>query len=182
MCTLGVGFSFTCGFSCRKIFDTLIFIYFRPFTHVGSYICGILSGYLAFRYKNATIRPVVQAILWLASLVLASSIMFMPYPWNQDSLPDKVTNAIFGGFHRVFWAVSLFWPMYACATGRGGPLNKFLSWSFFLPLSRLTYCIYLVHALLFWLRMMRYRTRINIDQYFQVRGRFSAMVALILSF
>lgn len=42
----------------RKMFHTLIFIYFRPFTHVGSYICGILSGYLAFRYKNATIRPV----------------------------------------------------------------------------------------------------------------------------
>jgi peptidoglycan/LPS O-acetylase OafA/YrhL len=29
--------------------------------------------------------------------------------------------------------------------GHGGPVNSFLSWSVWAPLSRLTYCCYLIH-------------------------------------
>jgi len=31
-----------------------------------------------------------------------------------------------------------------------GPVNKFLSWKGFMPLSRLTYCSYLIHPLVIW--------------------------------
>ncbi|CAN7993148.1 unnamed protein product, partial [Ixodes hexagonus] len=154
-------------FNSVKLSESLYLIYFRPFTHVGSYVIGIFCGYVSFMHKDVRIHWLVQKILWLASLALGAAIIFVTYPWNNDTIPDDVTAALYGGFHRPLWALVFFWPSYACATGRGGLLYKFLSWNLFLPLSRLTYCIYLVHGLVFFLRMMRLRTMVNIDEVFQ---------------
>lgn len=150
-----------------KLSESLSLIYFRPFTHVGSYVLGILCGYLAFVHKEVHIHWLVQKVLWLASLALGSFVIFVTYPWNNGTTPDDVTAALYGGFHRTLWALVFFWPSYACATGRGGLLCKFLGWNLFLPLSRLTYCIYLVHGLVFYLRSMRVRTLIQMDEFFQ---------------
>ncbi|KAK3779020.1 hypothetical protein RRG08_034278 [Elysia crispata] len=48
-------------------------------------------------------------------------------------------------FSRPVWALVLSWIVLACATGHGGFINSILSWEGFLPLSRMTYCAYLVH-------------------------------------
>jgi peptidoglycan/LPS O-acetylase OafA/YrhL len=53
-----------------------------------------------------------------------------------------VTWAAFG---RLAWAMGVSWVMFACITGYGGIINSFLSWSLFSPLSKLTYCTYLIH-------------------------------------
>ncbi|KAH6944551.1 hypothetical protein HPB50_003866 [Hyalomma asiaticum] len=114
-------YSFTSGSNdMRRVKDTLELIYFRPFTHVGAYIVGVMCGYVAAQYKNVTIKPNVEMGLWLVSLILACGVLFASFPWNQGRLPDAVTNALYGGFHRLLWALAFFWPSYACATGRGG--------------------------------------------------------------
>ncbi|XP_065288955.1 nose resistant to fluoxetine protein 6-like [Dermacentor albipictus] len=173
-------YAFTSGTNdMRRVKDTLELIYFRPFTHVGAYIVGVICGYVAAQYKNVTIRPNVEMGLWLVSLALACGVLFASFPWNQGHLPDAVTNALYGGFHRLLWALAFFWPSYACATGRGGILNNMLSWNVFLPLSRLTYGIYLTHVLLYITRMLRLRSHINTDEYFQLTtalGVFSLSV------
>lgn len=151
----------------RKSSRTLLLIYFRPFAHVGTYIMGVLCGYATIRHKNARIHLGVQGLLWFLSLGLACFIMFVTYHWNRGFLPEDVPNALYGGFHRALWGLVFFWPMYACSTGRGGWLNSFFGWSFFLPLSRLTFSIYMVHLPLYLLRSMRLRTYLNADQYFQ---------------
>ncbi|KAH7983040.1 hypothetical protein HPB52_008836 [Rhipicephalus sanguineus] len=110
----------------------------------------------------------LQALLWCLSLVLVCAVMFITVPWNQGMLPEDVTNSIYGGFHRIAWAIGFCWPTYACATGRGGWLNKMFSWKFFIPLSRLTFCIYLVHVLIYIVRMIRLRTYINTDEFYQL--------------
>ena len=39
----------------------------------------------------------------------------------------------------------------ACIKKRGGPVNEFLSWSCFIPLARISYCMYLIHiSVLLW--------------------------------
>ena len=64
-------------------------------------------------------------------------------------------------FQRLAWGFSLAWVIFSCTKvaiessiwlryavicqGYGGPVNDFLSWSVFAPLSRLTYCCYLIH-------------------------------------
>ncbi|XP_077538563.1 nose resistant to fluoxetine protein 6-like isoform X2 [Haemaphysalis longicornis] len=162
-------YGFTSGTNdMRKVKDTLELIYFRPFTHVGAYITGVLCGYVTVQCKNVATSPTVEMALWLISSALAGGVLFMSFPWNQGYLPDTVTNSLYGGFHQLLWALAFFWPSYACATGRGGVLNKALSWSFFVPLSRLTFGIYLIHVLLYMTRMLRLRTYINTDEYFQL--------------
>ncbi|XP_075735004.1 nose resistant to fluoxetine protein 6 isoform X2 [Rhipicephalus microplus] len=113
-------YAFTSGSNdMRRVKDTLELIYFRPFTHAGPYIAGVMCGYVASQYKNVTIKPKVEMGLWLVSLALACGVLFVSFPWNQGHLPDAVTNALYGGFHRLLWALAFFWPSYACATGRG---------------------------------------------------------------
>ncbi|KAH7980545.1 hypothetical protein HPB49_017119 [Dermacentor silvarum] len=110
-------YAFTSGTNdMRRVKDTLELIYFRPFTHVGAYIIGVMCGYVAAQYNNVTIRPNVEMGLWLVSLALACGVLFASFPWNQGHLPDAVTNALYGGFHRLLWALAFFWPSYACAT------------------------------------------------------------------
>lgn len=43
--------------------------------------------------------------------------------------------------------MSLGWIIYACHTGIGGPLNTILSFSLLLPLSILSYSVYLIHMI-----------------------------------
>ncbi|XP_049267359.1 O-acyltransferase like protein isoform X1 [Rhipicephalus sanguineus] len=162
----------------RRIFKTLEVIYFRPITHVATYVSGILAGYMAVRYKEVTISPVAQALLWLLSAAVACFILFVTLPWNRGNLPDPITNAIYGGYHRLLWSVSLCWPAYACATGYGGAyvcvygyagmMARMSSWKGFVPLARLTYGVYLLQGVFLLLRMALVKTRFNLDDFFQL--------------
>ena len=58
------------------------------------------------------------------------------------SMAAAVTWAAFG---RLAFAMGVSWVMFACITGYGGIINSFLSWPLFSPLSKLTYCTYLIH-------------------------------------
>ncbi|CAN7993152.1 unnamed protein product [Ixodes hexagonus] len=161
-------YAFTSGTNdVAKLARTMKYTYLRPFSHVSSYLTGLLCGYISVQYKNVAVRPIVQAALWVMSFGLFCFVMFVTYQWNLGHLPGIVTSTLYGGFHRNLWSLVFFWPFYACSTGRGGLLNKFCGWSFFFPLSRLAFSIYLVHFLLFLLRQMRLRTYLNADEYFQ---------------
>ncbi|CAN8019758.1 unnamed protein product [Ixodes persulcatus] len=152
----------------KKTFQSLQFIYYRPFTHVGTYVLGLIAGYLALDHKKSTIHPVIQASQWLLSIALASFVMFVTVPWNRGHLPNEVINAVYGGFHRLIWAAALMWPSYACATGHGGILNGFFAWKALRPISRLTYCIYLVHLWFFLVKMGTLKTNFDLAEYLQL--------------
>lgn len=152
----------------KKTFQSLEFIYYRPFTHVGTYVLGVITGYLALDHKKSTIHPVIKASQWLISIGLASFVMFVTVPWNRGYLPNDVINAVYGGFHRLIWAAALVWPSYACATGHGGILNGFFAWKALRPISRLTYCIYLVHLWFFLVKMGSLKTNFDLAEYLQL--------------
>lgn len=151
-----------------RIVDTIELIYLRPFTHVSTYIFGVVMGYVTFRYGEAKIGPVAQLAHWILSLALTGFVLFITLPWNRGNPPDEITTAIYAGFHRFVWALGLAWPSYACATGRGGLLNAFFSWKALMPISRLVYSIYLVHVPLLYLRMGIIKTHINMNEFFQL--------------
>lgn len=47
---------------------------------------------------------------------------------------------------RIIWAIGLGYIILACVTSNGGIVNSILSWPVWLPLSRLSYCLYLFHT------------------------------------
>ncbi|XP_037559676.1 nose resistant to fluoxetine protein 6 [Dermacentor silvarum] len=42
----------------RKVYRSLEVIYYKPFTHVGTYVVGLVTGYLALEYRNKPINKV----------------------------------------------------------------------------------------------------------------------------
>lgn len=87
---------------------------------------------------------------------------------DQSEMPDisSTVSIIYGPLHRTAWACVIAWIIFACSRGYGGIswlrdilrlkfaisllcclgfVNRILSWKGFLPLGRLTYCVYLIH-------------------------------------
>ncbi|XP_070388774.1 nose resistant to fluoxetine protein 6-like isoform X3 [Dermacentor albipictus] len=165
----GVTYSVTVGTADISLsLSHLEYIYVRPFCHVVSYVVGVFAGYLSVCHASVPLGRWFQAAQWMLSLALILFVMFVTVPWNGGKLPSAPVNAIYGGFHRLLWSVGLLWPCYACATKRGGWFNGFFSWTAFRPLSRLTFCIYLTHVPVFYIRTGNMRTNFELSEFFQL--------------
>lgn len=57
----------------------------------------------------------------------------------------RVMLALIFGENFAAWGLALVWVVLSCKWGLAKPIDKFLSFRWLLPLSRLTYCAYLVH-------------------------------------
>jgi peptidoglycan/LPS O-acetylase OafA/YrhL len=55
--------------------------------------------------------------------------------------------------------------IWFCVSGNGGIINKFLSLKIFVPLARLTYSVYLVHAWILWYFVGSRRNLIDVNIY-----------------
>ena len=79
------------------------------------------------------------------------------------------TLAVFwASFSRVAWTMGVSWVIFACMKGYGGPVNTFLSWGLFAPLSRLTYTIYLIHMHIIFLFHYGAKSPMHFDKYYMV--------------
>ena len=70
------------------------------------------------------------------------------YTYELQQMAHKATpveSGIYTPVSRVLWSLFLCLVIYGCVKGYGGPVNWFLSLSFWQPLARLTYAIYLLH-------------------------------------
>jgi peptidoglycan/LPS O-acetylase OafA/YrhL len=70
-----------------------------------------------------------------------------------------------------------------CITENGGFVNKFVSWKAFIPLSRLTYSVYLTHAWIVWIYWGSKRALIDMSD-FNILYQFSGilLISYVLGF
>ncbi|XP_018574609.1 nose resistant to fluoxetine protein 6-like [Anoplophora glabripennis] len=124
------------------LFDQL---YDKPWLRIGPYLIGIMAGYMLFRIDcKISMSPIVVTAGWVASLACLASLV---YGLGREGLAVP-GSAFYAALGHTAWGLSLAWITIACCTGHGGVINAFLSCKLFLPLSRLTYCAYLVHPVL----------------------------------
>ena len=87
------------------------------------------------------------ALGWLASTVLALLIVYGPFPyWDPENVEVATTvwhSRLYGALHRYVWGLVIAWIVFACVNGDGGAVNDFLSWKAFLPLGRISFCLYI---------------------------------------
>ena len=120
--------------------------YTKPYCRIGAYIVGMMTGYVLYKTQcKARIHPAVAVIGWMFATVVGLSVMYGLYGHYNGHPQSEDTAAFWNSIHRPAWALSICWVIFACANGYGGPINTFLSWNWLLPLSRLTYCAYMVH-------------------------------------
>lgn len=126
---------------------------------------------------------ITVAGLWAAAIGTCITIIFSTHSLNTGEYWAPIWSALYAGLHRTAWSMSIGWIILACCTGYGGmflfentfiiyynlgPVNTFLTWGFFAPLSKLSYNIYLMHFLVIWTRYAYFRQRLPFSHYTMV--------------
>ncbi|KAJ8321300.1 hypothetical protein KUTeg_001158 [Tegillarca granosa] len=133
--------------------------YIKPYCRMGPYIVGILTGYILYKTNcRCRMNKLINFACWIIAAVVACAILYGLYnPVGGDHILSRDVSALYNATHRAVWGACLCWVIFACATGNGGFVNTILSWSAFVPLSRLTYCAYLLHPILMYLYYLSLR-------------------------
>lgn len=120
-------------------------IYIRTYARAGPYLIGISLGYLLYtKNKHVTLTMLWVALGWLVSFCTGAATVFGGAVFYSDYHKyNAFESSTYAGLYRSAWTLSVAWIAFACITGYGGPVDAFLSWKVFVPLSRLTYCTYL---------------------------------------
>jgi peptidoglycan/LPS O-acetylase OafA/YrhL len=158
--------------------------YIKPYSHIGSYCIGLFLALLIKSVKDKTERKqyLMQKkfliIGWTLTAITISTILFAIHPWNKGSEPHPLISMIYGSLHRTLWSLCLAFIIFVCVNGSGGLVNSILSWSPLIPLSRLTYSVYLIHPIVHWMKLATIRERIHVSHYDGVS--YSLVLQLIL--
>eukprot|EP00058_Branchiostoma_floridae_P004078 XP_002589566.1 hypothetical protein BRAFLDRAFT_81523 [Branchiostoma floridae] len=128
------------------------------FTRMAPYIIGILLGYLLFRTnRKVPDTPKTRGLMllgWIVGTACALVAFFTPFGAPEANL---LGHPAWKAFERSLFATGVAWVVYACCVGYGGIITEFLSWSGWLPLSRLTYTAYIIHPIIIQAYYMAYR-------------------------
>ncbi|KAM3966683.1 nose resistant to fluoxetine protein 6 [Aphomia sociella] len=122
-----------------EMFDAL---YDKPWSRIGPYLVGMIVGWYLHKTKCQVKIPYwLVAVGWVTSLAIIGSLIF----GMVDGYFEVWPTAFYVSVGHTAWGVALAWLSIACCCGYGGLINSALSYRGFLPLSRLTYCAYLIH-------------------------------------
>ncbi|XP_055297842.1 uncharacterized protein LOC129566166 isoform X2 [Sitodiplosis mosellana] len=121
------------------------YLYEKPWTRLGPYVMGMMAGYVLNRYKSAppAITPFINVVLWMMSLGVMLLLVFGV--WNGTL--NLLWTALYVSLGHSAWGLALVWIVLSCKWGLAKPIDRLLSFRGMLPLSRLTYCAYLIHPI-----------------------------------
>ena len=113
-----------------------------------------------------SLNPMALAWIWAIAFLVGCLVIYGLVPFQKDINLDAslAERAIYGGFHRLAWALALSWVILACIKGAGGPVNTILSWSAWVPLARMSFAIYLVHMTVMSVVNSYVRSRVTASQ------------------
>ena len=90
------------------------------------------------------------AILWIISLTALGLMVYGDYGTNSNKYPMNLTSRIlYDSLSRILWSLAMSFIIYACVTSYGGFVNEFFSWKVWQPLSKLSFCAYLIEYTIF---------------------------------
>ena len=134
-------------------------IHFYPFSHISSFVIGIITAYILYKWRDTIILSRKKNLIgWAVAIGTCIAIAYLPfrgYDKHDFVDPEYLASwagyqfyyAIYEGLVRSLWSCSICWMIVSCATGHGGFVNTLLGWKPFVVLGRLTYSTYLVHEI-----------------------------------
>jgi len=135
-------------------------VYEAPWNRFQPYLVGILLGYILHltRGQKIHINPKLNVLCWQAAFLTAFGVVYGTYSHYERGRLTQLENVLYNGFQRIGWSLSLSWVIFSCSKGHGGMINDFLSWRFFLPLSRLSFMTFLIHSLVIFIAFKTFST------------------------
>ncbi|GAB1611147.1 hypothetical protein Ahia01_001401800, partial [Argonauta hians] len=128
--------------------DAFNTIYIKPYTRISPYLVGILYGFHLNRNRGKIhINGTLSTVLWSLATISALCVVYGLYNIMNGVVVSQWVNVLYITLHKPVWGLCVGWVIFACYNGYGGYVNTLLSWKALVPLSRLTYCVYLVHPI-----------------------------------
>ncbi|KAJ8708830.1 hypothetical protein PYW08_010212 [Mythimna loreyi] len=121
------------------------------YCRAGAYLVGVAMGYLMTVYKPSEHRNTVSKTWSTIGTTLSLGVMAYVLSLGQYVIfreYNAMEAALIASSNRVAWAVAICVIIGLCEYGTVPIVTDILSFSYFTPLSRLSYSIYLVHTLL----------------------------------
>ena len=131
--------------------DVYYDIYYKPYYRANAYLIGITLGFVCFKNWEIPKHPLVRVPVYIGmacfviSCILA--VIFGLYDtWHGHEFSD-FENVFYLTFSGTGWSIAVALLIYICHTGFGFVVNTILSWSFWVPLFRLTISVYLIQVM-----------------------------------
>ncbi|XP_035213460.1 uncharacterized protein LOC118187364 isoform X2 [Stegodyphus dumicola] len=158
----------------KKMWDSFDLIYDKPYCRIAPYLIGVFLGIALYKVNSRKnfLNWWQQVTGWALASFFSLSVVFGLYHVQMS----RLTSLFYNSLCRSSFSLGLAWLIFACETGHGGFVAKFLSWKFWIPLSRLTYCAYLVHPILIHGYYMSYQTALYFTELVTVTNFMGFMV------
>ncbi|XP_072946470.1 O-acyltransferase like protein-like [Epargyreus clarus] len=132
----------------------------------GSYLVGVALGYLMSIYNPVNHRNILSKKFSILSLCVLL-VMFVEFFIASDTIARQGNTAfvvaLYVSLKRIIWAGFIAILVMLCEYGTLPVLPSFLSWSAWVPISRLSYGIYLIHITLVTYRINATRSPLQYD-------------------
>ncbi|XP_066295287.1 O-acyltransferase like protein-like isoform X1 [Branchiostoma lanceolatum] len=128
------------------------------FTRMAPYFMGMLLGYWLFSTnRQVPNNPNTRKLMLLGWVVGTACALFALVTPFRTPGANLLGQPAWRTFDRSLFSAGVAWVVYACCVGYGGIISEFLSWSGWMPLSRLTYTAYLIHPMIMQVYYMSYK-------------------------
>ncbi|XP_076087327.1 nose resistant to fluoxetine protein 6-like isoform X3 [Mytilus galloprovincialis] len=142
-------------------------VYTPPWCRVSAYCVGLLLGIIMKKRPRKQLNWIQAVIGWTLATAGGLFVVYIPYtyyrkggtPWSID------VKSAYESLARPLWASCVAWVVFACHNGNGGVVNKILSWRGLVPLSRLSYAVYLIHPIVMMTHFYSRRTLFYISDF-----------------
>lgn len=131
----------------------LRFVY-KPWTHAYVFFFGYLLGdYLYHNHKNMKrpLRTATKYGLWCLAIASFAFSIYSTTPWLTGRPYTPLISAFLFPLNLLTWTLGMTLSICLCVSGNGGLLGRLLSASFWVPLSRTSYAVYLTHVWIVWI-------------------------------
>ncbi|XP_059482183.1 nose resistant to fluoxetine protein 6-like [Neocloeon triangulifer] len=126
-------------------YNMLNVLYDPPWTRIGPYMIGMLTGYYVNKINGRlSLKTWQVACCWFLGSMCNVVVLFGLT--KREISPEL--GALYVGLSRTVWGVGLAWIVVACVTKHGGIVAQVLEFPGWVPMSRLTYCAYLLNPFL----------------------------------
>ncbi|XP_077486043.1 nose resistant to fluoxetine protein 6-like [Amblyomma americanum] len=158
--------------------------YKLPFYHGVCFFSGCITFLFVQKYRHRRISNIFQAACWCVALFCGLFCLFVRHAWySRDGRAPEPTRMFYAFADRILWSVCLAWFVFACTTRKAEPLRCMLSWQGLLPLSRLSFGVYLLHSPIQMLSFHIARERTFFSHYTLVSASFAVLIwSYVLSY
>jgi len=106
--------------------DYMMNFYVVPWCRFQPYLVGLGLGFLLYKMQEQpklSLNPMALAWIWAIAFLVGCLVIYGLVPYQKDitldaSLPER---AIYGGFHRLAWALALSWVILSTPYSPGQP-------------------------------------------------------------